>query len=157
MTFELTSSAFSSNGKIPTKYTGEGENVSPPLAWRDAPKGTAEFALIVDDPDAPQSKPFVHWVRYAIPKSATSLAEDDKAMGVDGSNEKGGTGWTGPMPPPGHGPHHYQFHLYALSNKVPLAPGASKMELLMTIQDRTLGEARLVGVYERARVASTQH
>jgi len=157
MTFELTSSAFGSKDKIPTKYTAEGENVSPPLAWRDPPEGTVELALLVDDPDAPQPMPFVHWVRYGIPASATGLREGDRETGIDGMNEKLKPGWTGPLPPSGHGKHHYQFQLFALSRPVSLEPGATKTQLLAEIENRTLEKATLVGVYERPKATSAQH
>ena len=154
MTFEITSPAFAPKGKIPTKYTGEGENVSPPLAWRNPPEGTVEYALIVDDPDAPQPLPFVHWVRYGIPAETRSLGEGDTRTGVDGMNEKMKPGWTGPLPPVAHGPHHYHFHLYALSRRVSLEPGATKEQLLAEIEDRTIDEAELVGVFERPKASS---
>jgi Raf kinase inhibitor-like YbhB/YbcL family protein len=156
MAFQLTSPAFAPGGKIPRKYTGEGENISPPLAWLDPPTGTTQFALVVDDPDAPMAQPFVHWVHYQIPGSDHALGEGDQEIGVDGQNGKRERGWTGPMPPPGHGVHHYHFRLFALANEVPMDPGATKSELLVAIRDQTLGQAELIGTYERARATTAQ-
>lgn len=151
----LTSSAFQHHGKIPGKHTGEGEDVSPALSWSNAPDGTKGFALICHDPDAPliSAGPgnygFVHWVLYNIPGSARELPE-----GVDrytaGSNNFGRNGYGGPMPPPGHGTHHYYFWLMALDAEPDLASGMSLWELLDKIEPHVIGMNRLVGTYSRA-------
>lgn len=147
----LTSAAFAAGAPIPQRfaYTGEGENVSPPLAWSGVPAGAQELALICDDPDAPSSEPWVHWVLYGIPASASGLAEGETGGAVAGQNGWGEAGWGGPFPPPGHGVHHYHFKLYALDAPVGLAPGATKPALLQAIEGHVLATAELVGTYER--------
>lgn len=145
---KIESPAFKADDRIPKKHTGEGEDASPPLSWGGAPAGTKEFALICDDPDAPTPKPWVHWVVWGIPGDAEGLREGAQ-KGVQGKNDFGRTGYGGPMPPPGHGVHHYHFQLYALGAPVDLAPGATKEELLAAMKGRVLAEAELVGTYER--------
>lgn len=114
MTIRIVSGAFEANGPIPERYTADGENVSPPLSWSELPQGTQQLALIVDDPDAPRSEPFVHWVIYGIPATAEGLAEgiapDRMVSGPvkakQGVNGFGELGYGGPAPPKGHGTHH---------------------------------------------------
>jgi Raf kinase inhibitor-like YbhB/YbcL family protein len=145
----VTSSAFSAGGRIPTKYTGEGEDVSPPLAWNGVPDSTVELALICDDPDAPRPEPWVHWVLYAIPAGTDSLAEGSTGVGLEGRTSWGTTGYRGAMPPPGHGTHHYHFKLYALDQPLGLENGATKTELLKATEGHVLAQGELVGTYER--------
>jgi Raf kinase inhibitor-like YbhB/YbcL family protein len=149
MTLRLTSPAFSAGGTIPRKHTGEGEDVSPTLAWEGAPTGTQEFALICDDPDAPTPKPWVHWVLYQVPPDRQGLAEGEKRCGLEGLTSWDESGYRGPMPPPRHGIHHYYFKLYALDQTVSLGEGATKEELLAAIEGHVLAEGELVGTYER--------
>ncbi len=150
---ELTSSAFEARGRIPVEHSGEGDDTSPPLTWSDAPDGTRSFALVCHDPDAPLvdagSYGFVHWVLYNIPGSAESLPSDvsDYSSGPSGFGREG---YGGPMPPPGHGTHHYFFWLFALSAEPDLDEGLSFSELLERIEPHTLGMNRLVGTYERS-------
>src|SRR4051794_18221924 len=119
---KLTSAVFQMNGEIPKRYSGEGDDVSPPLEWSDVPNGTQEFALICEDPDAPvtrgQDHPFfVHWVAYHISPSVTALPEGVppfqrmvSPVHLDqGMNSMGELGYGGPMPPEGRGAHHYRF------------------------------------------------
>ena len=150
---KLTSSAFEPGGPIPARYTGEAEDVSPALAWSDVPEGTKSFALICHDPDAPLVKPgtygFVHWVLYGIPGTAMELPED-VADYVKGVNDFGNAGYGGPMPPPGHGTHHYFFWLLALDSEADLAPGLTLWELLERIEPNIIGMNRLVGTYSRS-------
>jgi len=160
MAIQLTSAAFAQGAVIPKKYTGEGDDVSPPLAWSGLPAGTKELALICDDPDAPTTEPWVHWVVYKIPPDLGGLPEGiDKAArlknppGVfQGKNSwtSGRTvGYRGPLPPPGSGVHHYHFRLYALEARLAVEPGLSKTTLLEEMSDHILGEADLVGTYAR--------
>jgi hypothetical protein len=162
MPFELTSGAFKPDAKIPRKYTGEGEDVSPPLAWQGVPDGTKEFALICDDPDAPKPEPWVHWVICGIAADVRGLSEGIKnepqltkpiaARQGKNSWDLGVTiGYRGPMPPPGHGTHHYHFKLYALDKPLDLAPAATKKQLLAAMQGHVLGETELIGTYERKK------
>lgn len=146
---KLTSSAFEAGASIPTKYTGEGQDVSPPLSWTEPPQGTRQFALICDDPDAPMPKPFVHWVAYRIPADTRALPEATRSGFVSGRNDFGGSGYRGPMPPRGHGIHHYHFVLFALDATIDSPTGLTKDELLERIRDHELARAELIGTYER--------
>ena len=123
VTLSLTSSAFAEGGEIPTRYTCEGEDVSPPLAWSQAPSGTRSLALIVDDPDAPDPKApkmtWVHWVLYNLPPTAGQLLEAVESTALPagtgaGLNDWQQPGYGGPCPPQGDKPHHYIFTVYAV-------------------------------------------
>ncbi len=151
----LRSTAFTAGGAIPSKHTGEGGDVSPALSWDRVPDGTRAFAVICHDPDAPLVSPngtygFVHWVLYNIPASVRSLAEGTDEF-TKGKNDLGASGYGGPMPPEGHGRHHYYFWILALSDDAPLEPGLSLWELLRQIEPKVLGMNRLVGTYQRGR------
>ena len=151
-TMQLTSPAFAAGGHIPAKHTGEGEDVSPALAWRDAPANAKSFAVICHDPDAPLVTPgrygYVHWVLYNIPGSATGLAE---ATGehTQGVSDFGKLGYGGPMPPEGHGAHHYFFWLLALDAELDLPQGLGMWDLLERVEPHTVAMNRLVGTYRR--------
>jgi Raf kinase inhibitor-like YbhB/YbcL family protein len=150
---KLTSSAFDNGGSIPTRYTGEGADVSPELSWSNAPEGTASFALICHDPDAPLISPgnygFVHWVLYGIPGSESRLAEGTSDY-TPGANNFGTSGYGGPMPPEGHGLHHYFFWLLALDSEPELEPGLTMWDLLEKIEPSVIAMNRTVGTYERS-------
>ena len=150
---ELVSSGFKHHRNIPKNFTGEGEDVSPPLSWSNVPEGTQSFALFCHDPDAPLVTPgaygFVHWVLYNIPASVTQCAEGEKNH-TQGVNNFGQAGYGGPMPPEGHGTHHYFFWVLALDTKTDLKPGLSLEELLKEIEPNVIGMNRLVGTYSRA-------
>lgn len=143
----VTSPAFAQGAAIPAKYTCEGANVAPPLAWSGAPARTQSFAVIVDDPDAP-SGTWVHWVVAGIPASVTSLPEGGAlpAGAVDGTNDFGKTAWGGPCPPSGR--HHYHFKIYALDAAVG-GRGMTKAQLLAVIQDHVLARGELIGTYQK--------
>jgi Raf kinase inhibitor-like YbhB/YbcL family protein len=151
------STAFDSGKPIPRRHTGEGEDVSPPLTWVAPPAGTKELALIMDDPDAPSPQPWVHWVLYKIPPAVTSLGEgiarsEDPASpagAAQGLNSWPSIGYRGPMPPKGHGVHHYHFKLYALDAELPRKAGMDKAALLKAMSGHVLAEGELVGTYER--------
>lgn len=154
----LQSTAFKQNHLIPRKYTGDGEDASPPLSWTDVPSNTGELALIVDDPDAPTPEPWVHWLLYKIPPATTSLAEKvPPAMRVtappgalQGKNSwPKGIGYRGPAPPKGHGLHHYHFKLYALDVPLDLEPGVDKATLLAAMNEHIICEGELIGTYQR--------
>jgi Raf kinase inhibitor-like YbhB/YbcL family protein len=160
MTLTLSSPCFSHGGEIPRRCTGDGPDESPPLAWSGAPDGTKSFALIVDDPDAPDPaaprRTWVHWVVCDLPASATSLPEgvSGRAMppgATEGKNDSGGIGYEGPYPPIGS--HRYFFRLYALDTLVGLRPGHTKPELLRAIDGHVLASAELMGTYARERKA----
>lgn len=152
-TMKLTSSAFTAGGAIPKKHTGEGDDVSPALAWTDAPDGTRGFAVICHDPDAPLVSKngtygFVHWVLYNIPASATQLAEGASGH-TAGKNDFGKAGYGGPMPPNGHGTHNYYFWVLALSSDEKLPAGLTMWQLLERVEPHAIGMNRLVGTYQR--------
>ncbi|HUT88660.1 MAG TPA: YbhB/YbcL family Raf kinase inhibitor-like protein [Thermoguttaceae bacterium] len=160
MAIQLTSTAFGEGEGIPAKHTGEGEDVSPPLAWSGVPEGTRELALICDDPDAPTPQPWVHWVIYKIPADCRGLPEgvaktprlEEPAGALQGKNSwpSGQTiGYRGPMPPPGHGVHRYFFRLYALSAGLAIEPGLDKSTLLEKMSGDILDEGQLMGTYQR--------
>lgn len=150
---KLTSSAFNHGASIPMRHTGDGADVSPALSWSGTPGGAASFALICHDPDAPLVSPgnygFVHWVLYGIPASVSQLAEgtDDYTQGV---NNFGKNGYGGPMPPEGHGLHHYFFWLLALDSEPELEPGIAMWDLLEKIEPTVIAMNRLMGTYERS-------
>jgi Raf kinase inhibitor-like YbhB/YbcL family protein len=156
MTLDLSSSAFQANGAIPRAHTCDGANTSPPLRWTGAPAGTKSFALIVDDPDAPDPKApkrtFVHWVAYDIPASVSMLPEGSKAGEGgrrEGVNDSKGRGYTGPCPPIGR--HRYFFKLYALDALLGDLGQPTKGDLEKAIHDHVLERAELIGTYERAK------
>jgi len=149
---QVSSDAFAQDGGIPRRHTGEGEDVSPALAWTGAPQNARSFAVICHDPDAPLvgtgTYGFVHWVLYNIPGDATTLDEGTDRH-TAGSNDFGSTGYGGPMPPEGHGPHRYYFWVLALDSAPELEAGLSLWELLARIEPHVIAMNRLVGVYER--------
>ncbi len=151
-TMQLTSTAFDSGGSIPAKHTGEGVDVSPALSWTDVPDGTKSLAVICHDPDAPLVTPgrygFVHWVLYNIPSDASSLAEAVDQY-TAGNSDFGKAGYGGPMPPNGHGVHHYFFWLLALNVDPGLPDGLNMWELLEKAEPNVIGMNRLVGTYQR--------
>lgn len=149
---QLTSTAFTDGERIPTRHTGESDDVSPPLAWTGSPEGTRAYALICHDPDAPLIKPgaygYVHWVLYNIPASVSELPQGVSAYTV-GVNDFGTTRYGGPMPPEGHGTHRYFFCLFASSSPAALPEGLSLWQLLEAIEPDVLGMNRLMGTYSR--------
>jgi Raf kinase inhibitor-like YbhB/YbcL family protein len=153
MALQMTSTAFSAGEMIPKKFTCDGPDVSPQLAWNDAPAGTQSFALIVDDPDAPVGT-WVHWVLYDLLASARELPEgvakqEQLPSGArQGRNDFGKTGYGGPCPPPGK-PHRYFFKLYALDAKLNLKAGATKADVERALKGHALGQAELMGRYGR--------
>ena len=148
----IVSDAFDDGGSIPATYTCDGEDVSPPLAWSAVPAGTASFALIVEDPDAP-SGDFTHWLIYDLPAHATGLPDrvptapalDDGAR--QGRNDFKRAGYGGPCPPSGE--HRYVFTVYALDSVLGLPSEASKQELRDAMDGHVLAEGRLTGRYRR--------
>jgi len=154
----LSSSAFQNMGSIPALYTCDDADLSPPLAWDDVPNGAESFALIVDDPDAPDPAApkmvYVHWVLYDIPASARSLPEGATAKTLppgtrQGKNDFGKSDYGGPCRPIGR--HRYFHKLYALDTSLGDRGQLSKNELLAAIKDHVLAESQLVGTYERKR------
>lgn len=145
----ISSPAFGWGEPIPKKYTVEGDDVSPPLDIRGIPEGTASLAVICHDPDAPLPEGFTHWVCYAIPPSVTSIPEGGGGAYAEGDNDFGKRGYGGPMPPEGHGTHHYYFWVYALDEEIGEAPSLGRRELLDRMTGHIIEQNRLVGTYER--------
>jgi Raf kinase inhibitor-like YbhB/YbcL family protein len=158
MSFAITSTAFAPNAAIPSLYTCEGKDISPPLAWGGAPAGTKSLALIVDDPDAPDpaapKMTWVHWVLYNIPSAAGSLPEAVRPTALpagtrEGVNDWGRTGYGGPCPPIGR--HRYFHKLYALDFVLPELKRADKAALEKAMQGHILAQAALIGTYQKRR------
>lgn len=148
---QVKSPAFNPGDTIPLLYTCEGEDLSPPLEWRDAPDDTRSFLVYCEDPDAPQGT-FHHWAAYDIPPDHHQL-EEGAARGPlhQGVNDFGKRGYGGPCPPPRHGTHHYHFRLCALStDTLPVPAEASVPEVVKAARPYLLAEAEIVGEYSRA-------
>lgn len=154
MSFSISSAAFADGAHIPSKYTCDAEDVSPPLSWTGAPSGAQSLALIVDDPDAPDpaapKMTWVHWVLYNLPADRAGLDEavDDLPAGTrEGVNDWRETGYRGPCPPIGE--HRYFFKLYALDTVLPDLGQTNKAKLVEAMQGHVLAEAALLGTYGR--------
>jgi hypothetical protein len=153
MTLEITSPAFSEGGKIPKKYTCDGEDISPPLRLDNVPEETKSLALLCDDPDAPVGT-WVHWVLYDLPPDTRELPENippDKELkkgGVHGNNSWKRLGYGGPCPP--SGTHRYFFKFYALDKKLDLKPGATAKQVQEAMKGHVLAEGKLMGKYARS-------
>lgn len=150
---EITSAGFAHEGKLAQKWTCEGEDLSPPLVFREVPQEAAALVLIVDDPDAPMGT-FVHWVLYDLPPTTTELAEGfpHRESFTDGTKQGlsdfGKVGYSGPCPPPGK-PHRYFFRLFALSQKLELPPKQRKKDVEKAMEGKVLSSATLMGTYQR--------
>lgn len=157
MPLTLTSPDFIHEGEIPTRFTCEGSDVSPALEWSGAPGGTVTYALIVDDPDAPDparpKRTWVHWVLYNIPASATGLPADvgdDLPPGTEGGiNDWDRPGYGGPCPPIGR--HRYFFKLYALDTELAVKPRMTKADLERAMEGHVLDRAELMGTYQKVK------
>jgi Raf kinase inhibitor-like YbhB/YbcL family protein len=142
----LSSPAFHSGARIPVRYTCEGKSVSPPLRWTAPPHGTRAFALLVVDPDAPGGV-FTHWTLWNLPPTRRAVPAHFRWK-LQGRNDGGSIGYTGPCPPPGPR-HRYTFTLYALDRMLPLPRGASVTRVVTTISRHARATATLVGRYGR--------
>ena len=158
MAFSLRSTSFEHEGTIPAKHTCQGDETTPALAWSGAPAGTKSFALIVDDPDAPDPRAprttWVHWVLYNLPATASALAEGTTAAtlppgALEGVNDFGHTGYGGPCPPIGR--HRYFHKLYALDVVLADLHKPKKADLEKAMKGHVLGEAQLVGTYAKGK------
>ena len=143
---EVRSNAFRFGGRIPDRFTGHGLDMSPPIEWSGVPAGTVELALLCHDPDAPRLHGWTHWVLTGIPATTNSVQEGTPSF-RQGVNDWGSTGYRGPLPPGGHGIHHYYFHLFALSQHIPDGEGIGRVELLSMMEGILLAQARLVGEF----------
>lgn len=158
MSLTLTSSAFAPDGGIPATYTCEGKDLSPPLAWSDAPAASKSFALIVDDPDAPDpaapERTWVHWVLYNIPARTGELPDAVESSALpagtrEGLNDWNRKGYGGPCPPIGR--HRYFFKLYALDTVLSEIDHPDTAELEKAMAGHVLGQASLMGTYRKGR------
>lgn len=148
---KLKCSAFNDGGNIPSRFTCDGENISPHLIWNEFPDNTKTFAIIVDDPDA-SGGTFVHWVIYNIPSNVNDLNEGITPYNLPsgaklGTNHFGDNDYGGPCPP--SGTHRYYFTLYALDSDVQIKTGAGRRDLLKAIEGHILAETQLMGKYKR--------
>lgn len=146
--FDLTSTAFDESEVIPAQHTCDGDDRSPPLDWSDPPAGTASFALLVDDPDAPGGT-FTHWIAWGFGGETREHVEGSAAP-FEGKNGFGNSEYGGPCPPRGDGPHRYVFRLFALDSELELSGGAGKSAFQDALEGKVLGTAELVGIYERS-------
>jgi Raf kinase inhibitor-like YbhB/YbcL family protein len=156
MALTLTSPDFEPHGEIPSRFTCEGEDISPALTWTDVPEAARSLALIVDDPDAPDPRApktvWVHWVLYNLPPSASGLPQGvqprDLPPGTfEGLNDWKKTGWGGPCPPIGR--HRYFFKLYALDVELPDLRHPTKKLLEEAMEGHVLARTELVGTYQK--------
>jgi Raf kinase inhibitor-like YbhB/YbcL family protein len=158
MALAIRSTAFAEGAEIPSRFTCEGEDVAPPLAWSGAPANVRSFALVVDDPDAPDPRAprrvWVHWILYDLPPSTASLAEAVASTGLpagtrEGQNDWNRTGYGGPCPPIGR--HRYYFKLYALDTLLGDLGSPTKAKLLDAMKGHVLAEAQIMGTYEKKK------
>jgi Raf kinase inhibitor-like YbhB/YbcL family protein len=153
MGITMTSTAFMPDKPIPVKYTGQGENISPDLSWRDTPDGIASFALVCDDPDAPAGT-WVHWTIWNMPATSTGLAQGVSTNAslpdgsVQGVTSRDTSGYHGPMPPHGNA-HRYYFRIYALDTVLSLPASANRTQLDAAMRGHVLSQGQLMGTYQR--------
>jgi Raf kinase inhibitor-like YbhB/YbcL family protein len=153
MALHVASPAFANGQRIPERYSKSGDNISPPLEWRDAPRNTRSFALVIEDPDAPRGT-FRHWAVYNVPPAYQGLGEGSgspQAAGPLGMavNDFGNAGYDGPQPPRGHGPHHYHFRLFALDvPELTLPAHASVKDVLDAAHGHVIAEAQTIGTFQ---------
>ncbi|MEZ5356027.1 MAG: YbhB/YbcL family Raf kinase inhibitor-like protein [Bryobacteraceae bacterium] len=151
MSFTLSVNSLEEGGKIPSRYTCEGDNVSPPVSWKDCPAGTQAFALIVEDPDAPTG-PWAHWILWNIPRSVSELPQDfHPTPPIEvGRNGFGRQAYGGPCPPQGSPAHRYFFRLYALdADRLAMPSGATREQILPAIESHAIGSAHFMGLCGR--------
>jgi Raf kinase inhibitor-like YbhB/YbcL family protein len=148
MEFELTSSASAGGEQIPTRYTCDGEDISPPLQWSEPPAGSQSLALIMDDPDAPVGT-WDHWLLFNLPADSRSLLEQagTPSGSVAGKNSWGRREYGGPCPP--RGTHRYFFKLFALDTRLDPSAGTNKAQLRQPMTGHILAQAELMGTYTR--------
>lgn len=149
-TIQVTSTAFLPGARVPTVSSADGEGVPPPLAWTGVPASARSIVVVVEDPDAPFPEPFVHWLIYGIPATATGVTGQTCDSFVQGKNSMLKSGFAPVAPPPGHGSHDYHFQVFALDSDVVLAPGAGRGALVDAMKGHVLAWGELVGTYERS-------
>ena len=147
-TMKITSSAFHEGANIPSKFTCDGSDTSPPLQIAGVPSGAKSLVLIVDDPDAPGGL-FTHWLVWNIPPQTNSIAEGSAPKGVQGANDFGKSGYRGPCPPPGT--HRYSFRIFALDRELELGSGAKRSQVDAAMKGHVIAEGELIGRYARKK------
>ncbi|WNG26705.1 YbhB/YbcL family Raf kinase inhibitor-like protein [Cystobacter fuscus] len=149
----MDSVAFNPGGPIPSRYTADGDSLTPPLLWRDVPEATRSLVLIAEDPDAPTPQPFVHWIALMPPESRSLgilLSKEQAATAETGRTTLLRTGWVGCAPPRGDSAHHYHFQLFALDRELRhLGSHPGRSALLRQMKGHVLGFGELVGTYQR--------
>ncbi len=144
----ISSSIFQNNGEIPKKYTCEGEGINPPLEFSGIPSEAKSLVLIMDDPDAPMSDGFVHWVVFNMNPTISGIAENMKPeSGTEGTGSSGKQGYVSPCPP--SGTHHYHFKLYALNDALDLNSSVGRNEIEKAMEGKIVGQAELIGLYQK--------
>jgi Raf kinase inhibitor-like YbhB/YbcL family protein len=152
---ELSSAAFPDEGAIDLRHSAYGDNLSPPLHWT-AVEGAGAYAIVVEDPDAPRERPFVHWMIWNIPGQVSALPEGvpnnaelvSPQGAIQGKNDNDSSGYFGPHPPQGHGGHHYHFQIFALDGPLGLHPDADLRALTNAMKGRVIADGELVGTFE---------
>ena len=155
---QVTSEAFKDGQPIPTQYAALQQNISPPVTWDEGPDGVRSYVLMLEDPDVPQGPPFVHWTMYDIPAGVTELREGVPGQprlvlpegALQGTNDRGSTGYFGMQPPAGDPPHHYHLQVFALDTRLDLPHGATRAQLLEAMEGHVLAKGQLVGTYQRS-------
>ena len=143
---KITSSAFQEGGNLPSKFTCDGSDTSPPLQIIGVPSEAKSLVLIVDDPDAPSGL-FTHWLIWNIPPQTNSIAEGSAPKGVQGTNDFGKSGYRGPCPPPGT--HRYSFKIFALDRELDLSSGAKRRQVDAAMKGHVITQGELMGRYAR--------
>ena len=145
---KITTSAFQEGGNIPSKFSCDGADTSPPLQIADVPSGAKSLVLIVDDPDAPSGL-FTHWTVWNIPPQTSSIAEGSTPNGVQGTSDFGKSGYGGPCPP--SGTHRYYFKIFALDRELDLPSGAKRGQLDAAMKGHVIAQGELMGRYSRKK------
>nr|WP_315054328.1 YbhB/YbcL family Raf kinase inhibitor-like protein [uncultured Brevundimonas sp.] len=153
-TIRVESPAFADGDAIPVRFTADGEGTSPPLSWSNLPEGTKQVLVVVEDPDIPAPQPFIHLIAV-FDAAVTSVGEgglkDGSSLARLGKHSMGGVGWLPNDPPPGHGPHHYLFQVFALNRVVDWDDKPGKDEVKTAIVKSVLAKGVLTGIYERVK------
>jgi Raf kinase inhibitor-like YbhB/YbcL family protein len=145
---KITSSAFQQGAEIPSKFSCDGANTSPPLQISDVPAGAKSLALIVDDPDAPSGL-FTHWMVWNISLQTSAIAEGGAPKGSQGTNDFGKSGYGGPCPP--SGTHRYYFRVFALDRELDLPAGAKRSQVDAAMKGHVIAQGELMGKYSRKK------
>jgi Raf kinase inhibitor-like YbhB/YbcL family protein len=156
------SAAFRDGQSIPTTFSDYGEKVSPPLRWSGVPQGAKALVLVIEDPDAAEPKPFVHWLFYNVPTDQAGLEESVSPLprlpqyhgAMQGRNSKGSIGYAGPHPPKADPAHHYHIELFALDRMLVLEPNADRVQLLSAMSGHVIAAGQMVGLFKAPRATN---